>query len=190
MGDQRVRIRPEYRLIGQKLPSNRVIAQETVRPRNKVFPIRSVGVTSIMLPPCELAFEKSSIDRRHFRGVIVVGDSEVLRAEQTEHGPSSDGCHVAALMVQPFRITFLRDAIADESQSRCAQRNQLIGVNRQITGILAPKRSLSRTILEEISGHPVITSRAREVLNFLAEIPPVRFGAAFSGGTDQHDRKA
>src|SRR5438477_13194290 len=154
MGDQRVRIRPEYRLIGQKLPSNRVIAQETVRPRNKVFPIRSVGVTSIMLPPCELAFEKSSIDRRHFRGVIVVGDSEVLRAEQTEHGPSSDGCHVAALMIQPLCVTLLRNAIADEAQPRCAQRNQLIGVNRQVTSVLAPKRSFSRAILQEIASHP------------------------------------
>src|SRR6266567_8468122 len=159
MGDQRVRIRPEHRLIGRKLPNGLVIIQEPVRPRNKVLPIRSVGVASVMLPPSELAFEKSNIERRHFRGVIVIRDSEVLSAEQTEHGPGSYSCHVAALLVQPLRITLLRDAVADESQSRCTQRNQLIGVNRQVTSILAPKRSRSRAVLQEVASHPVVASR-------------------------------
>src|SRR5207302_9359251 len=68
--------------------------------------------------------------------------------------------------------------------------NQLIGINGQVTSVLAPKRSFSRAILQEVAGHPVVAPRAREVFNLLAEITSVRFGAAFSGGTDQHDRKA
>src|SRR2546430_726363 len=122
MGDQRVRIRAEHRLIGWKLPNGRVIVQEPVRPRNKVLPIRSVSVASVMLTPGELAFEKSNIDRRHFGGMIVVRGSEVLRAEQTEHRPRGHGGHVAALLVQPLGITLLRDAVADEGQPRRTQR--------------------------------------------------------------------
>src|SRR5207253_3055341 len=67
MGYQRVWIRPEYRLIGRELPNGRVIVQEPAGPRNKVLPIRSVSVASVVLAPCELAFEKPYIDRRHFR---------------------------------------------------------------------------------------------------------------------------
>src|SRR5438309_1242418 len=63
-------------------------------------------------------------------------------------------------------------------------------ISRKVTSVLAAKRSLSRAIFQEIASHPVVASRAREVLNLLAEIASVRFGAAFSGGTDQHDRKA
>ena len=115
-------------------------------------------MASVVLAPCELAFEKPYIDRRHFRGVIVVRDSEVLRTEQTKHRPRGHSCHVAALLVQPLRVTFLRDAIADEGQPRCTQGYQLIGINRQVTSILAPKRSLSSTVLQEVASHPVVAS--------------------------------
>jgi len=122
--------------------------------------------------------------------MIVFRDSEILRAEQTEYGPRGHGRHVAALVVQPLRIALLRDAVADEGRPRGTQRYQLIGIHRQVAGILAPKRSLNRTVFEEVAGHPVILTGVGEILKLLSEVAPVRFGAAFAGGTNQRDRKA
>src|SRR2546430_13320414 len=46
-------------LIGRKLPRCRMMVEELVRPGNEVFPVRGIGVARVMLPPCELAIERS-----------------------------------------------------------------------------------------------------------------------------------
>src|SRR5262249_1523646 len=74
--------------------------QKPVRPRDEVLPIGRVGMTAFVLSPGELAVEHRHIDGRHFRGVIV-GDAEILSAQEPEHRSFSDRRHVAALMIEP-----------------------------------------------------------------------------------------
>jgi len=71
MGDQRVSDPSEHRLIGRSLPKRRVIVQGTAATELRTS-IRSVGVGLRHAPPCELAFDKSNVDRRAFSRVIVV----------------------------------------------------------------------------------------------------------------------
>src|SRR6266550_5480969 len=59
-------------------------------------------------------------------------------------------------MVQPPCVPHFGNPIADERQSRCAQRNQFVRVHRQVAGILASERSLGRAVLQKITCHPVI----------------------------------
>src|SRR5215468_11721208 len=66
-----------------------------VGPRNEVFPVRSVGVPAIVLPPGKLSAEEADVDRRHLLHLVVVGRAEISRAEQTEYRTRGDRRHVA-----------------------------------------------------------------------------------------------
>ena len=91
-----------------------------ISPGKEVFPIGRVGVSAVVLAPGELSIEEALVYRRHFRGVIVVADTEIFRAEQPENRACRNGCHEAALLVQPFRVAFFRDAVTDENKTRRA----------------------------------------------------------------------
>src|SRR5207244_12841030 len=79
---------------------------------------------------------RSHIDRRHFCGVIVVRGPEIFRAQEAKHRPGRDGCHVAALLVEPFRVALLRRAVTDEGQAGRAQSDQLMSRSEEHTSEL------------------------------------------------------
>ncbi len=81
MSDKRVRVRAKDWQIGRQVPRCRVIVEEFVCPGDKVLPVRGIGVTRVMLPPSELAIEQPGIHGWHFRVVIVLIHSEILRAQ-------------------------------------------------------------------------------------------------------------
>src|SRR5690242_7217258 len=87
-------------------------AEEIVRPREEVLPIWRVGMSAIVLPPCQLAVEQPDIHGWHFRAHVIVADAESARAEQTEHWLCRDRRHEASLVIEPTRVTLLRDAVA------------------------------------------------------------------------------
>src|SRR5271169_4765524 len=91
--------------------SGRRVMHKLVGPGNEVFPIRAVGVSTVMLAPGKLAIKQTYIDGRHLFGSIVVRSPQILCAQEPEHGPGSDGSHVAALLVQPFRVALLGNAV-------------------------------------------------------------------------------
>src|SRR3970282_1810244 len=70
------------------------------------------------------------------------------------------------------------------------QGDQLVGIHGDVAGIPASEVRLGRAVLHEIAGHPVVFASAGEVLYLLAPIAAMELGAAFTGGTDQHHRKA
>src|SRR6185295_522848 len=94
--------------------TRRLMSQEFVRPGNEVLPVRTIRMTTVVLPPRELSVEHADVDRRHLLLHVVVGSSEVLGAKQPKHGSGCDSSHIAALMVEPLRVAFFRNAIADE----------------------------------------------------------------------------
>src|SRR4029453_15208143 len=87
----------------------RFVLQESARPGNEVLPVRSVGVSAVVLPPGQLSIQQSDVPTRHFLGAIVIGSAETPGAEQPEHGTGRDGRHVAALLVEPLPVSFLGD---------------------------------------------------------------------------------
>src|ERR1700733_11106936 len=72
-------------------------------------------------------------------------------------------------MVKPFRIAFLWDAVTDKRKSRRAQSDELIRIHRKVTRVLASKTRLRRSVLHEVSCHPVVLS-AGEALDCFAEV--------------------
>src|SRR5690348_14965504 len=63
-------------------------------------------------------------------------------------------------------------------------------VNGQVAGVFAAKRGFGSAVLQEISCHPVIFSRAGKIFDGFAKITAVEFGAAFAGGADEHKSEA
>src|SRR5437773_7347833 len=74
-----------------------------------------------MLAPRELAIEQARFDWRQFCGVIILRNSQVSRSEQPKYPLGGHCGHIAALLVEPFRIALLRHAVADEGQAWRAQ---------------------------------------------------------------------
>src|SRR5579863_4476221 len=140
-----------------------------------------------MLAPSEAAIEQAGVDGRHLRGAIVPGDAEVLDAQEPKYRSGCEGCHETALMVEPFGVSLFRYAVADEGGARRAQRDQLVGIDWNVTGVPAAKGGLRGAVFEEVSGHPVVLARAGEVFDSLAKVPAMRLCAAFAGRTNQHE---
>jgi hypothetical protein len=65
-------------------------------------------MTAVMLPPRELAVQQSVIHGRHRFGVIVIGYAQVFCADQLIHHSRRYRRHIAALVIEPFRIPLLR----------------------------------------------------------------------------------
>src|SRR5262245_22477046 len=157
------------------------VLDELVGPRDEVFPIRSVGMAAVVLPPGKLTVEQAHVDVRHFLDSVIVRTAEVLRAEQSEHGLRGDGRHEATLMVEPPRVALFGYTVADECRPWRAERDQFMCVNRKIAAVPATEARLDRAILQEVAGHPVVLATAGEVLDGLAPIPAMKFCSALSG---------
>src|SRR5215813_9664912 len=104
--------------------------KELVGPRNEVFPVRRVGVSAVMLSPGKVSIEHGGIDRRHFCGVVALLDAPFPGPKQPEDRLRSNSGHETALMIEPTCVAFLGDPIADESETRGAEGQQLVGVDR------------------------------------------------------------
>src|SRR5206468_2073525 len=88
--------------------------EELAGPLDEVFHVRAIFVSAVVLAPSEFAVEEAGVHGRHFRRAIIFFLADVARAEETEHGTGGDGRHIAALLVEPIRVTARRDAVADE----------------------------------------------------------------------------
>src|SRR5215203_4574652 len=110
-------------------------AKKIVRPREEVLPVRRVGVAAVVLPPRQLAVEQPDVHRGHALLHVVVGDAEGLRTEQAERRLRRDGGHVAPLLVEPLRIALLGNAVADEGETRCAERDELVRVDGNVARV-------------------------------------------------------
>ena len=97
-------------------------------------------MAAIMLPPCQLAAEQPLVHRRHLRGGVIALHIKPPGAQQRVDAAGVYGGHEAAFVVQPFGVALLRNAVADESEARRTQSDQLIGVDRKVTGRLGAER--------------------------------------------------
>ena len=95
-------------------------------PLNEMLHIGCVGVATITLPPGKLTVQQAIIHRRHLCRVIVPLLFRPLRAEEGEHSARVHRRHEAPLVVEPFRIAFFGNAIADECEPRSTQRDQFV----------------------------------------------------------------
>ena len=154
---------------------------QRVRPLDEVLHVRAVLVSTVMLSPRQLTIKKTDVDSRHLRHAIVVRVAKVLDAEQAEDGPGCDRCHIAALVIEPVRVTLLRDAVADEHPSRCDERNELMRIDGDVIRGLRAEGLFGGAVFQEVAGHPVILAGAGEVLDRLAEVATMQLGATLAG---------
>src|SRR5688572_20672809 len=138
-------------------------------------------MSAIMLTPREMAIEHADVHRRHFFRTVIVCRTKIFCTEQAEHRPGRDGCHVAALMVEPSRIAALGHTVADERGAWRAQRDQLVRIHWYVAGVLAAKRGFGGAVLEEVSRHPVILIRRREILDLLSPIAAMQLRTSLAG---------
>src|SRR5262245_27618557 len=116
--------------------------QQLIRPTNEVFPVRSVGMSAVVLTPRNMAIEEADIDCGHFFRLIIRAHPQVLSAEQAENRLSGYSSHVAALMVQPPRVALFRYSVADKRKPGRAECQKLVGIHREVPRRLASKRGL------------------------------------------------
>src|SRR6266568_8280384 len=151
-----------------------------LRPFEERRPVGPGSVAAAVLSPSEFTIGQSGFHRRKFRR------AQIFFAEQPEHWPGSNGSHETAALVNPFsfRSRPFRRAVTDERRSRRAQGDQLMRVHRQVS------RSERPTVLQKISGHPMVSARASEVFHQLAENVAMKLGATFAGRADEADGEA
>src|SRR5690606_11462500 len=118
---------------------------------------------------------------RLLRGAIILGHAEIARAEQPERRLRRDGRHVTALLIEPVGVALLGNAVADERGPRRAQRDQLMRIDRDVVGVLATEAGLFGAVFEEAPGHPMILTRAGQVLDGFPEVAPMQLRAALTG---------
>src|SRR5262245_25107715 len=88
----------------------RSVTQELVGPRYEVFPVRTISMAAVVLPPGELAIEQADVDCRHSFRLVVVRPAQIFCAKQPKHGSSGDSSHETALVIEPIGVAFLRHA--------------------------------------------------------------------------------
>src|SRR4030095_741614 len=96
------------------------------------------------------------------------------------------GGHKATLVIEPSSITLLGHAIADKREAGRAHRDQLMSIDRNISGIPASKCGFFSAVLYEVARHPMVLALCREVLDSFAPIAAVEFGTTFTGRTDEN----
>src|SRR5271168_1294246 len=92
-------------------------------------------------------------------------------------------------MIEPFGVTLLRHAVADERQARRAKREQLVSVHWQIARRLASESRFGCAVLQEIPGHPVIFAGPCKILDSLTPVASMKLCSTLAGGTDQYHRE-
>lgn len=139
-------------------------SHKSICPCDEVLHVWCVRVSAVVLPPSELSIQQAVVYRRKRYVMIIVGKPRTLGPEKLEHGLGRNRGHKAALLVQPVSIATLWNAIADEREARCAERNQVMRVHGQIAWTLCTRPGFRSSILQEVAGHPVVLA-GREVFN-------------------------
>jgi len=137
-------------------------------------------MTAVVLPPRELAVEHAHVYRRHLLPSVIFRRAKILRAQQAEYGPCRNGGHITTLVIEPFRISLFWDTVADERQPGRTQRYELMGIHGQITSVLAAECSFRGAVLHEVSRHPVVLARSREILHRFTPVTAMQLGPAFT----------
>src|SRR6516164_4715385 len=88
-------------------------------------------------------------------------------------------------MIEPSRIAFLGHTITDECRAGRAQSNQLVGINRDVAGVLAAEVGIVGTVLEKVAGHPVILSRTGQIFDCFSPVAAMQLGTSFTRGTNK-----
>ena len=83
-------------------------------------------MAAVVLPPRQFAVDKADVDGWHRRDVIVAGVAGIADAEETKHGAGGDDGHIAALVIEPVRVAFPGNAVADEDPARRDERDQFM----------------------------------------------------------------
>src|SRR5262245_62644186 len=96
-------------------------AEVVVRPRQEILPVGRVRMSAVVLAPRKVSVEQSDVHGRHLLLRVVVGDTERLGAEQAKGGLRGDGCHVAALVIEPLRVAAFGDSVAHEREAWSAE---------------------------------------------------------------------
>ena len=142
-------------------------------------------MAAVVLAPCQLAVEKAGEYRRHGLLAVVIGQAEVLGAEQLEHLACGYGSLPAAVLVQPQGITLLRNAVADEHKAGSAQRDEFVRVYRQHVGVPGSRLRLGCAVLDIVACHPVILTGVGEILQALTEQTAVQGSSTLAGRSDK-----
>ena len=115
------------------------MSDELVCPLNKVLHVGRVGVPAIVLAPGKLAVEQTrGSQAASSRCDSRLPDSSPLAPSKREHAARGHRRHEAPLVVEPIGVALFGDSVADEREARRAQRDQFVGVNRNIAGFLLP----------------------------------------------------
>ena len=124
-------------------------------------PVWTEFVSAFVLSPGEVTTDEFA-HGRHRVGEIISRRAEPLRAEQFVHRGREHRRHEAAARVDPFRITAFDDAVADETRSRRAERDELMRIHGQVrrgggrlTSIIASRHCMSRVEILGRRGHLV-----------------------------------
>ena len=157
VGEVGVVVAAHPRLLGGN--GRRSVAEQSVRPGDEEAHVGAVLVSTVVLAPRELAVEQAGLHGRHLRHAVVLGDARVPRPEQAEDRAGRHRGHVAALLIEPVGVALLGDAVADEGRARRAQGDELVRVDRNVAGVLAPEGRLGGAVLQEVAGHPVVLRR-------------------------------
>src|SRR5258708_7647459 len=139
--------------------------------------VRSSGMPSAMLAESDVAVSQSGFHGRKF------SRPQVLLAQQFIDFARAHCAKKHTLGVDPAAFYLLR-AAADEYRTRGAERDQFMGVDRQmVEGKLAG-------VFDKIPGHPMIFAGRGDVLDLLAKVAAPDLGPAGSRGSYECDREA
>src|SRR5579864_5074991 len=108
------------------------MSDKLVGPLDKIFHVGGIGMAAVMLAPGELPFQQACVDGGHFFGMIVVGYAQVFCPQELEDRTCGNGCHIAALVVEPSGVTLFRYAIAYKGQPGSAESNQFMRVDGKV----------------------------------------------------------
>src|SRR2546430_9724233 len=82
-------------------------------------------------------------------GPVIMGDAQVVRAQQLEDGARRDGRHVAPLVIEPPGIALRRRPVTDKGQAWSAHGDQLDHRSEEHTSELQSQSNLVCRLLLE-----------------------------------------
>src|SRR5208282_2440252 len=148
------------------LEGTETLSQIPARKRNERRPVWRRRVSAAVLPESHVSIDQRCLDWRKLHS------PEVFFAEQFVHRPRANGGQKHSFRVYPC-VALRGGPSSNKNRPRRAQRNQFMRVYRQIVRRQGPR------IFHEISRHPMIFARPRDVLHQLPKIPPMELRAAF-----------
>jgi hypothetical protein len=114
------------------------VADELVCPLNEPLHAGRMGVPAVVQPPCELDVQEAVVHWGHFCSSVITFHLKALGAEQGKYSAPRLHRYEAPLVVEPPRLTLLRNTVADEGEARCAEGDELIGIDGNVSPVHAP----------------------------------------------------